>query len=235
MRKIIVATVTTLALAGCAQNPYYGDTGNTARGATVGAGAGAVLGNVVAGSGNRTKGGLIGAAVGATVGGLIGRQMDKQEAELRNQMAGTGVEVQRQGDTIRLQAPENITFDTNRADVKPQFQPVLSQLAQSIQQYPGTVVHIEGHTDSTGAAAYNQTLSENRAASVRSYLIQRGVDANRLAAVGYGMTRPIADNGTPEGRAQNRRVEVLIVPQQQSATPPAQMPETQRTLQTPRY
>lgn len=217
MKKTTLAAAATLLIAGCAQNPYVGDTANTARGATIGAGAGAVLGGVVSGKGDRTKGGLIGAAVGATVGGLIGRQMDKQEAELRQQMAGTGVEVQRQGDTIRLQAPENITFDTNRADVKPQFQPVLGQLAQSIQQYPGTVVQIEGHTDSTGAAGYNQTLSENRAAAVRSYLVQRGVEANRLAALGYGATRPVADNATPAGRAQNRRVEVLIVPTQQPA------------------
>jgi outer membrane protein OmpA-like peptidoglycan-associated protein len=216
MRKtILFAAAAGLLAAGCAQNPYYGDTANTARGATIGAGAGAVLGNVVSGSGDRTKGGLIGAAVGATVGGLIGRQMDKQEAELRQQMQGTGVAVQRQGDTIRLQAPENITFDTNRAEVKPQFQPVLSQLAQSIQQYPGTVVQVQGHTDSTGAATYNQTLSENRAESVRSYLVQRGVASDRLDAVGFGATRPVADNGTPTGRAQNRRVELLIVPQQQ--------------------
>jgi outer membrane protein OmpA-like peptidoglycan-associated protein len=214
-KTIFFAAAATLLAVGCAQNPYYGDTAQTARGATIGAGAGAVIGNVAAGSGDRTKGGLIGAAIGATVGGLIGRQMDKQEAELRQQMQGTGVDVQRQGDTIRLQAPENITFDTNRAVVKPQFQPVLGQLAQSIQQYPGTVVQVEGHTDSTGAADYNQTLSENRANSVRSYLVQRGVESNRLVAVGYGMSRPVADNASPAGRAQNRRVEVLIVPQQQ--------------------
>ncbi|PTD96081.1 OmpA family protein [Pseudothauera lacus] len=216
MKTITTATaLAALLLTACAGNPYYGDSANTARGATIGAGAGAVLGGVASSRGDRTKGVLIGAAVGATVGGLIGHQMDKQEAELRRDMAGTGVEVVREGDTIRLQAPENITFDTNRADIRPQFQPVLEQLAQSIRQYPGTVVQVEGHTDATGAAAYNQTLSENRAASVRSYLIQRGVEANRLIAVGYGMTRPIADNNTAAGRAQNRRVEILIVPQQQ--------------------
>lgn len=231
MRTIILAAVATLVVTGCAQNPYYGDTANTARGATIGAGAGAVLGNVVSGSGDRTKGGLIGAAIGATVGGLIGRQMDQQEAELRRQMAGTGVEVQRQGDTIRLQAPENITFDTNRADVKPQFQPVLTQLAQSIRQYPGTVVQIEGHTDATGSAPYNQTLSENRAEAVRSNLTQRGVEPNRLIAVGYGMTRPVADNATAQGRAQNRRVEVLIVPTQEQAQQPMPRP----AQQPPRY
>lgn len=215
IRTALALGASALLLTACAGNPYYGDSANTARGATIGAGAGAVLGGVASSRGDRTKGVLIGAAVGATVGGLIGHQMDKQEAELRRDMAGTGVEVVREGDTIRLQAPENITFDTNRADIRPQFQPVLEQLAQSIRQYPGTVVQVEGHTDATGAAAYNQTLSENRAASVRSYLIQRGVEANRLIAVGYGMTRPIADNNTAAGRAQNRRVEILIVPQQQ--------------------
>lgn len=214
MKKLFVVAAAALLTAGCASNPYTGEHARTATGATIGAGAGAALGNVIAGSGNRTGGTLIGAAVGATVGGLIGRQMDQQEAELRRQMQGSGVDVYREGDTIRLQAPDNITFDVNRADVKPQFQPVLDQLAMSIQQYPGTVVQVEGHTDSTGSAAYNQTLSENRAASVRSYLIQRGVEPQRLYAVGYGLTRPIADNSTPEGRAQNRRVEILIVPQQ---------------------
>lgn len=210
-----VAIATILLAAGCANNPYQGEHAKTATGATVGAGAGAVIGRVVSGRSDRTKGTLIGAAVGATVGGLIGRQMDQQEADLRRQMEGTGVDVQRDGDTIRLQAPENITFDTNRADVKPQFRPVLDQMAYSIGQYPNTVVWVEGHTDSTGSAAYNQTLSENRANSVRTYLLQRGVDGNRITAVGYGFSRPIADNGTVAGRALNRRVELLIVPQVQ--------------------
>lgn len=228
-KTLIVTALSILTVAGCAQNPFYGEHAQTTRGAAIGAGAGAILGNVVAGSGDRTKGGLIGAAIGATVGGLVGRQMDKQEAELRQQMAGTGVQVQRQGDTIRLQAPENITFDTGRADVKPQFQPVLSRLSQSIQQYPDTIVQIEGHTDSTGAASFNQTLSENRAESVRSYMTQRGVESNRLIAVGYGASRPVADNGTPQGRAQNRRVEVLIVPAQ------AQQPGAMQPAPGPRY
>ena len=227
-KTLIVTALSILTVAGCAQNPFYGEHAQTTRGAAIGAGAGAILGNVVGGSGNRTTGGLVGAAIGATVGGLVGRQMDKQEAELRQQMAGTGVQVQRQGDTIRLQAPENITFDTGRADVKPQFQPVLSRLSQSIQQYPDTIVQIEGHTDSTGAASFNQTLSENRAEAVRSYMTQRGVESNRLIAVGYGASRPVADNGTQQGRAQNRRVEVLIVPAQ------AQQPGMQQAP-GPRY
>lgn len=210
--SIVIAVITTLFLVGCASNPFQGEHGKAATGAAVGAGSGAILGSVVSGRGDHGKGAVLGAVIGATLGGLVGNQMDKQERELRRQMEGTGVEVKREGDTLRLQAPANITFDTNRADVRPQFQPVLDQLAGSINQYPGTVVQIEGHTDSVGAAAYNQTLSENRAQSVRSYLIQRGVASNRLQAIGYGLTRPIADNATAEGRAQNRRVEVLIVP-----------------------
>lgn len=209
---VLIVTASLLALGGCASNPYQGEHARTATGATIGAGAGAVIGRAVSGRSDRTKGTLIGAAVGATVGGLIGRQMDQQEAELRQQMAGTGVEIQREGDTIRLQAPENITFDTARADVKPQFRPVLDQLAYSVGQYPNTIVRVEGHTDSVGAAAYNQTLSENRAGSVASYLIQRGVPYNRVEAFGHGFNRPIADNNTEWGRAQNRRVEILLIP-----------------------
>lgn len=214
-KTTVVALTAAFIAVGCANNPYQGEHRRTATGATVGAGAGALLGAGVSGSSDRGQGALIGAAVGATVGGLVGRQMDRQEAELRQQMQGTGVDVQREGDTIRLQAPENITFDTNRADVKPQFQPVLDQLGASINQYPDTLVRIEGHTDSTGSAAYNQTLSENRANSVRGYLSQRGVSASRLEAIGYGFSRPVADNNTAEGRAQNRRVEVLIIPLEQ--------------------
>jgi len=211
----LVALAAVVVLAGCESNPYTGENRRTATGATIGAGAGAILGAGVSGRSDRTQGVLIGAAVGATVGGLIGRQMDKQEAELRRDMQGTGVDVVREGDTIRLNAPDSITFDVNRAEVKPQFRSVLDQIAASIRQYPGTVVRVEGHTDSTGSAAYNQTLSENRAKSVASYLIGRGVEANRIQAMGYGYSRPIADNNTAAGRAMNRRVEVLIIPQAQ--------------------
>lgn len=211
-RTILVGSLLAIALAGCETNPYQGEHRKAATGATIGAGTGALLGGVVAGSGDRAKGAVLGAVIGATLGGVIGHQMDKQEAELRRQMEGTGVEVKREGDTIRLEAPSNITFDTNRSEVKAEFRPVLDRLASSIAQYPGTVIQVEGHTDSVGTASYNQTLSESRAKSVRSYLIQRGVAANRIDAVGYGLTRPIADNSTAEGRAKNRRVEVLIVP-----------------------
>ena len=211
-KSILISAASLLVISGCATNPYQGTQSRTATGATIGAVAGGVLGRAVSSPGDRTTGVLVGAAVGATVGGLIGHQMDQQEAELRRQMQGTGVDIVREGDTIRLQAPENITFDTNRADIKPQFRPVLDQLVYSVAQYPDTIIRIEGHTDSVGSAAYNQTLSENRALSVRSYLIQNGVAPSRIEAIGFGMTRPIASIDTAEGRAQNRRVEILIIP-----------------------
>ncbi|HQS03242.1 MAG: cell envelope biogenesis protein OmpA [Halothiobacillus sp. 24-54-40] len=216
MKKIMMMSLAAslTLLAGCAQNPYQGEYGRTTTGATVGAGVGALAGNLIAGSGNKTGGTLIGAAVGAGIGGLLGNQMDKQAAQLQQQMANTGVEVQRQGDGIHLQAPEAITFATNSATLNPQFMPVLQNLAQSINQYPGTIVRVEGNTDSTGSAAYNQQLSQNRAQSVASALSQYGVPYNRIQAIGYGMTKPIASNATAQGRAQNRRVDILIVPAQ---------------------
>ncbi|MHB1228940.1 MAG: OmpA family protein [Halothiobacillus sp.] len=216
MKKLMMlgVVVSIVVLAGCAQNPYQGEYGKTATGATVGAGVGALAGNLIAGRGNKTGGTLIGAAVGAGIGGLLGNQMDKQAAQLQQQMANTGVQVQRQGDGIHLQAPEAITFNTNSASLNPQFMPVLQNLAQSINQYPGTIVRVEGNTDSTGSAVYNQQLSENRAQSVASALAQYGVPYNRIQAMGYGMTKPIASNATAAGRAQNRRVDILIVPAQ---------------------
>lgn len=216
MKKLMMlgVVVSIVVLAGCAQNPYQGEYGKTATGATVGAGVGALAGNLIAGRGNKTGGTLIGAAVGAGIGGLLGNQMDKQAAQLQQQMANTGVQVQRQGDGIHLQAPEAITFNTNSASLNPQFMPVLQNLAQSINQYPGTIVRVEGNTDSTGSAVYNQQLSENRAQSVASALAQYGVPYNRIQAMGYGMTKPLASNATAAGRAQNRRVDILIVPAQ---------------------
>lgn len=213
-KQFILALAAATTLSACANNPYTGESANTAKGATIGAAGGALLGNVVAGSGHRTTGTLLGAAIGATVGGLVGHNMDQQEAQLRQQMASSGVSVDRQGDTIHLQAPEAITFTSGRADLKPAFYPVLDKLADSLRQYPDTVVQIEGHTDSSGSASQNQMLSENRANNVRSNLMQRGIPGSRLVAVGYGASRPLASNDTASGRAQNRRVEILIVPRQ---------------------
>jgi len=199
------------ALTGCATTTYQ-EHPKATTGVAVGAASGAVLGNVLAGSGKRTQGALIGAAVGALAGGLIGNYMDEQERALREQTAGSGIEVQRQGDNILLNLPEGVTFDVGRSNIKPQFYGALDSVASTLNQYDQTRIEISGHTDSTGAAAFNQRLSEDRANSVKSYLGSRGVAYGRMYAVGYGPNRPVADNSTAEGRARNRRVEIVLIP-----------------------
>ena len=214
MRKIVLAMpllVGAVALAGC---ETYQERPKTTTGVAVGAASGAVLGNVVAGSGKRTQGALIGAAVGALAGGLIGNYMDEQERALRAQTAGTGIEVQRQGDNILLNLPEGVTFDVGRATIKPQFYGALDAVASTLRQYDRTRIEVEGHTDSTGSAEMNQQLSENRAYAVVGALASRGIPRDRMYAIGYGKNRPIADNSTAEGRARNRRVEIVVIPTQ---------------------
>jgi len=152
------------------------------------------------------------AAAVALAGGAVGNYQDKQEAKLRQQMAGTGVEVVRKGDNITLDMPGNVTFAFDSAQLNPQFNPVLDKVAQTLVEYDQTVIQVAGHTDSTGSHAYNMKLSEQRASSVRNYLAGRGVPAQRMHTVGAGPDHPVADNATPEGRAQNRRVEITIVP-----------------------
>ncbi len=197
------------ALAGC---QTYQERPKTVTGVGVGAATGAAIGSAVGKSGRRTEAALIGAAVGALAGGLIGNYMDEQERALRQQTAGTGIDVQRQGENILMNLPEGVSFDVGSAEIKPQFYPALDRVADTLRQYDRTRIEVAGHTDSTGSMEMNQRLSENRASAVRSYLISRGVASNRIYAVGFGKTRPIADNSTTAGRAQNRRVEIVVIP-----------------------
>lgn len=178
-------------------------------GALGGAGIGALFGND---ANDRRTNALIGAGVGALAGGAAGAYMDQQEAQMRQQLAGSGVDVQRQGEAIRLSLPGNVTFPTDSAQIQPQFQPTLSSLAQTLRQYDRTVIDIAGHTDSTGSATYNQQLSEQRAASVANYLISQGINPNRVIHGGFGESRPIATNQTPAGRQANRRVDIQVRP-----------------------
>lgn len=208
-----------LMLSSCAT--YTGQTGDpndpnrTGRGAAIGAVAGAVLGAATGDSATeRRQRALVGAGVGAAAGAGIGAYQDRQEARLRQQMAGTGVDVQRQGDNIVLNMPSGITFDFDRYDLKPEFRPVLDNLASTLNEYNQTRIEVVGHTDSKGSDAYNQTLSQNRANSVAGYLGGRGVASNRMIVSGAGESRPIASNDTEEGRAANRRVEITLVPMQ---------------------
>jgi outer membrane protein OmpA-like peptidoglycan-associated protein len=209
---LLVAVAASVSLAGCAATEDFAknpEKAKTRQGTAIGAGAGAVAGLLIGGG---WEGALIGAGVGALAGGAVGNYQDKQEKKLRQQMAGTGVEVVRKGDNITLDMPGNVTFAFDSAQLNPQFNSVLDKVGQTLVEYDQTVIQIAGHTDSTGAHAYNMKLSEQRAASVKSYLASRGVPAKRMQTVGAGPDYPIADNATPEGRAENRRVEITIVP-----------------------
>ena len=215
IKKFIVLALAATYLSACTTtDPYTGEqkTSNMAGGAGIGAVAGA-LGGLVIGGGNKGRNALIGAGIGALAGGAVGSYMDNQEAELRQQLQGTGVSVTRQGDRIILNMPSNITFATDQDQVIPPFYPTLNSVGIVLRKFNRSLIDINGHTDSTGNAAYNQGLSERRAASVANYLGERGgIDQRRISTLGYGATQPIASNATPEGRAQNRRVEVLISP-----------------------
>ena len=209
-----------LMLTGCAtytgQTSDPNDPNRTRNNALIGAGIGAVAGLLSGDSATeRRQHALIGAGAGALTGGAVGAYQDRQEAELRRQMAGTGVDVVRQGDNITLNMPGNVTFGFDQSNIQPQFYPVLNNVANTLRQYEQTVIEVAGHTDNTGAAAYNQQLSERRAQAVAQYLAAQGVNQQRIITVGAGMTRPIADNSTEAGRAQNRRVEITLVPIQQ--------------------
>jgi outer membrane protein OmpA-like peptidoglycan-associated protein len=198
-----------MTLTGCAtytgQTTDPNDPNRTRTGAIIGASIGAVAGLLTGDDATERR-------QRALVGGAVGAYQDRQEAELRRRMAGTGVDVVRQGDNITLNMPGAITFGFDSAEVQPQFRPVLDNLAQTLNEYNQTLIEVAGHTDSVGAADYNQRLSERRASAVANYLGSRGVMRDRMIVVGAGESRPIASNDTEAGRAQNRRVEITLVP-----------------------
>lgn len=218
-RRLIVAALAVATLSGCAsQNPYENQgqaprqgMSKTATYGGLGALAGAVAGAAISHN-NRGKGALIGAAVAGAAGAGYGYYVDKQEAELRRSMEGTGVQVQRQGDSINLVMPGNITFATNSADIASNFYGPLNNLASSFKQYNQNNIEIVGHTDSTGSHQYNVNLSQLRAQSVANYLVAQGVEPGRLSSRGMGPDQPVASNATEAGRSQNRRVEIKLTP-----------------------
>jgi outer membrane protein OmpA-like peptidoglycan-associated protein len=183
---------------------------NTGKGASIGAAAGAVLGKAT--GNHKDKRIFIGAAIGALAGAAIGDYMDKQEAAFRKELEGSGVEVIREGDNMRLVMPSNITFASSQANISPSFYPTLDAITKVMNQYEKTLLNIVGHTDSTGSSELNQRLSEQRANGVKNYLLGQNVLAARLQTQGMGASQPVATNGTEQGRAQNRRVEIQIVP-----------------------
>ena len=220
MMKVMVITAgLTVGLTGCetfqTYNPFTQEpeTSNAAKGAMIGAAAGAVVGLA---SGDdaveRRQHALIGAGVGALAGGAIGYYMDRQEAELRAELEGTGVSVTRIGDNITLNMAGNITFATNSADLSPAFFDVLNSVSKVLAEYEQTVVEVAGHTDSSGSDVYNQSLLERRAGSVAQYLQSQGIISERLLTIGLGESMPVADNSMSSGKQANRRVEITMVP-----------------------
>lgn len=207
--KSAAALISAATLAACTTiNPYTGQP-QTSRAVQYGAIGGVVCGLIgAAESGQRARNAALGCGA---IGAGVGAYMDAQEAELRQQLQGTGVQVQRNGDQLDLIMPGNITFNTNQYDIRPDFYPVLDSVAQVLYKFVDTRLQVTGHTDSTGARDYNYNLSNRRAASVANYLASRGVDQGRLITQGVGPDRPIASNDTEAGRATNRRVELQII------------------------
>lgn len=216
-QKIVLAlTVVTVFMSGCTTLDAYTreeKTSSATKGALIGAAAGVVAGLI---SGDdaveRRQHALIGAGIGALAGGAIGNYQDKQEAELRAELEGTGVSVVRNGDNITLNMPGSVTFATDSSDLSPAFFSVLNSVGKVLAEYEQTVVEVAGHTDSTGSDSYNQSLSERRATAVSSYLRGQGVIDQRLITLGMGEARPVADNSSAAGRQANRRVEITMVP-----------------------
>lgn len=209
MKKIILCLVMVGLLNACATDPYTGESkvSKTAWGTGIGAAVGAGVGALIGGE----KGALIGAGIGGVTGAATGGYMDIQASKLGEKLRGTGVQVMRDGDNIRLIMPNSITFNTNDDTMKTSANAVLDSVALVANEYDKTNLKIVGHTDSTGNDKINIPLSNRRAVSVANYLALRGVNASRLNAYGVGASSPIASNATEEGRAQNRRVEIYLI------------------------
>lgn len=215
-RNILFGAAALMALSACdpaVMNSPDNPRRNTQQGALIGAGVGALAG-VIAGNDaeERRNNAVIGAAIGAGAGALVGNELDKQEAALRQQMANDDVVIRNTGDRLIVTLPQDILFATDSTSVSPVLQGDLGALANNLLEYPNSTVQVVGHTDNEGDASYNFDLSQRRAQAVAGILISNGVSSGRIQTIGRGEDAPIASNLTPEGRAQNRRVEIVILP-----------------------
>ena len=200
---IAIALSVALVFSGC-------NASKTLKGGAIGSGAGAAIGGVIGSRSNNTAtGAIIGAAVGGTAGALIGKYMDKQAEELEKELENAKVE--RVGEGIQITMESGILFEVDSYALKPEAREELKSMANVLKNYPDTKIKVDGHTDSTGSASYNQTLSERRANSVGTYLRSLGVTADRISEQGFGKNMPVADNNTVDGRRLNRRVEIGII------------------------
>lgn len=206
-KPVLVLAIAGLTLAACT-NPD-GSMNRGANGAVIGGLAGVAIGEAAGGS---TKDRLIGGVLGATIGGTIGNQLESQERELREATAGSGLIVTRDGQTLIVALPEAITFATGSANVRPNLVASIAAVSRNLQRHRNSTVQVEGHTDNVGSYAFNQDLSERRALAVAQILIGNGTAAQRVSAIGRGFSAPVASNATSAGRAQNRRVAIIITP-----------------------
>ncbi|EAS41690.1 OmpA family protein [Photobacterium profundum] len=215
VRTAVFAVMTSVVATGCTTvNPYTREeqTAKSTSGALIGAISGAAIGVASSSKSDRGKGALIGAASGAALGGGIGYYMDVQETKLRQQLESTGISVTRDGDNIVLNMPNEITFGIDQSDLSSRAVAALKNVALVAKEYDKTLINVYGFTDSTGSASYNQRLSQVRASEVSSNLMRGGVAANRVITKGMGEAKPIASNKTEQGRAENRRVEIVLSP-----------------------
>ena len=216
--KLLVTGISVAALLGaCTTTDPYSSTprrNNTGTGAIAGALGGALLGYLTNTSNSEEgrKNALIGAGIGALGGAAVGAYMDRQQREMEAELSGSGVGVARQGDNLVLRMPSDVTFASNQSSINPRFNATLDDVAAVLNRYDQSVIDIIGHADSDGADDYNLNLSRQRASSVAQYLVSRNVLADRLYVDGRGESMPIASNATVDGKAQNRRVEILIRP-----------------------
>ena len=209
--KIIILSAIiaiSIALTSCTISPYTGEkqVSSTAVGTGVGAAGGAIVGGLVGGG----KGAAIGAAAGGLTGAAVGYYMDRQDQELRQRLVGTGVQVKKVGKDIQLIMASDVTFRTDSADINSQFYSILDSVAVVLRKYDNTNIIVSGYTDSTGTAAYNQSLSERRAKSVGDYLVSQKINRNRVFSQGFGERYPVASNKSAAGRALNRRVVITL-------------------------
>ena len=213
--RLLVSSLAALSLvsvSACVTDPNTGEkkVSRTAIGGVGGAALGYLLGGIIGGKTAR----IVGAGIGGVAGGVIGYKMDQQIKELKEKTAGSGVDVTEvdNGSAILVNLPDGVTFDVASSTISPSFQKTLDDIAQSLKDYPDSLIDVYGHTDSTGSDAYNQSLSERRAKSVSDYLAMRDVSSARIRWQGFGEQYPVASNDTAEGRAKNRRVEIKITP-----------------------
>lgn len=207
----ILATVSALALSGCVGMAPQPMGERTQSGAIIGGMLGGFLGATNNDS-DPALGAVVGAAAGALAGGAVGAALDRQAQDLRGTLANDQIMIRNTGSELVVTMPDGILFDVDSAAIRASLQSDLRALARNLQQYPNTTVDVLGHTDSDGSAAYNQDLSARRAQAVAGVLLEEGVAPSRVRALGRGESEPVASNLTPEGRQQNRRVEVIIRP-----------------------